>query len=1513
MQKRRKPVNWLVAILFAILTFLTVWSVDILIKNRFPVEGLKNQVNPTQSHFFDLNETKPEQNVLKVAGDDSNPPYSFLQDGQALGLDNDIMREIAKNLGMEVEFKLSSLPEALIELQKGNADVISGMPFSETDHEGLLFGSAHAVISYDLFVRRNSEIQSMQDLSDKRLVLLNRDDLEKYLSTNGYSGEIIVAEYPLEALSWLASGIYDGAILSRMQGYFLIKKHLLGNIKGLSENIGQTDYGFAVSQDNQDLLIKINQERAVLNATGTYEELVTKWLSTYQQASYFDRNEFLIYGLVILFTSVFIVVLWGWSLSRLVKRRTAELKASEKKYRQLVNSANEGVVIIIDKLLVYLNPQAASILGYEVDIPKGKISLLDHIHPLDHELVLIKYHQLMENLLVNTNLTFRVITTTGAIKWIRSSTVKIDWDDKPALLAFFSDITEERKLQDSIKTSEERYRLVFDQSPVGLFYYDTDLKITNVNEQFASIMNVPRTQLQGFNLNSIKDTRIINALKGVFKQKDGSFEGRITPFLTDGVKSLYIKLQTTPLLNEKMESNGGIGLLVDLTEQIKNEHKIKNLEDKFAKTFYTSPDSINITTVKDGRIIDINRGFTELTGYTREEAIGKTAPELNLWVDPEKREIMLKMLESEGECKNLEADFKYKDGQAHCGLISASVIEIEGEACVLSIVRDINEYKKSEQMIRESELRYRSIFETVPVSIWEQDYSGVYDLLEELRNKGVTDLSDYLDTHVNFMVEAMKSIKTIDVNEASLKIYQAGSKEQLYVSLDRIFNEESFDNFKEELKAIWNHETIFIGDSVNLDLNGKRLLVNVVMKIPNTREEFRNLLVSITDITQRKLAEEALLESESRYRQLVEQINVVVYLEYAGVPSRTKYVSPQIESLLGYTQEEWLTDPDLMVRVVHPDDTQAFMDADKESDITGKPFIIEYRAFKRNGEMIWIHDEAVLALGANGNPDDWHGVMYDITEKKMAEEALRESEVRYRTIFNSVPVSIKEEDFTVVFEMLEDLRSHGVTNLEDYMASHPDWIQKAVKSIRIVEVNDETLRIYKAESREQLLSPLDAYFLDESYASFRNELLAFWNHQTVYEQETINTTLSGEKINVWVSITLPPQTENYSRVLVTIMDITERKKAEEQIRVQLRYLAALRAVDMAISASMDLPITLRVLLNQVHQQLMTDAVSVLILDPHTQSLRYAAGIGFKTNAIENTNLRLGQSYAGQVALERRVITVSNLDSKSSWLQTKDFEQEGFSHYLGVPLISKGTVKGVLELFNHNEIEKDPAWMGLLESMAGQAAIAIENATLMDEVQKININLRSAYDATIEGWARSVDLRNGDSEFHAKRVAELTIELAQTAGMQGEGLLNLRHGALLHDIGKLAIPDSILKKPGPLTDKEWEIMKTHTVIARQLLTSIEFLQSSIEIPYYHHERWDGTGYPEGLKGTAIPLAARIFAVVDCWDSLRSDRPWRKAWTDGNAWDYIEGQIGKAFDPQIVEKFRQLLGHGFSNYF
>jgi cyclic di-GMP phosphodiesterase len=191
----------------------------------------------------------------------------------------------------------------------------------------------------------------------------------------------------------------------------------------------------------------------------------------------------------------------------------------------------------------------------------------------------------------------------------------------------------------------------------------------------------------------------------------------------------------------------------------------------------------------------------------------------------------------------------------------------------------------------------------------------------------------------------------------------------------------------------------------------------------------------------------------------------------------------------------------------------------------------------------------------------------------------------------------------------------------------------------------------------------------------------------------------------------------------------------------------------------------------------------------------------------------------------------------------------------------------------------------------------ERAKLRDA----NTQLLSAYEATIEGWSHALDLRDRETEGHSRRVTQLTVRLAQALDISDDDIMHIRRGALLHDMGKIGIPDSILHKPAALTDEEWTVMRKHPQLAYDMLYPIEYLRPALEIPLTHHEKWDGTGYPRGLKGEEIPIVARLFAVVDVWDALTSDRPYRPAWSQEEALTYIREQSGKHFDPQVVDLF------------
>lgn len=370
-------------------------------------------------------------------------------------------------------------------------------------------------------------------------------------------------------------------------------------------------------------------------------------------------------------------------------------------------------------------------------------------------------------------------------------------------------------------------------------------------------------------------------------------------------------------------------------------------------------------------------------------------------------------------------------------------------------------------------------------------------------------------------------------------------------------------------------------------------------------------------------------------------------------------------------------------------------------------------------------------------------------------------------------------------------------------------------------------------------------------------------------------------------------------------DVTELEATREELEDQLRRVRSLREIDMAITSSLDVRVTLGFVLDQVTGQLGLDAASVLLMNQATRQLEFAAGKGFRTEALRHTTLESGEGYAGRAARDQEFVWIDDLRERPEGLvRSRHLQTEGFVSYAAVPLVAKGHAKGVLETFHRGPLDPSQSWFDFLDALAGQASIAVDNAELYQDLQRSHEQLRDAYDRTIEGWARALDLRDRETYGHTRRVARIAVRLAREMGVHKEELVHIRWGALLHDIGKMGVPDAILQKPGPLDDEEWKVMKMHPDVAYRLLSPIEFLRPALDIPHYHHEKWDGSGYPDGLRGTEIPLAARIFAIVDVWDALLSDRPYRDAWPEEKAMNHLREEAGSHFDPEVVETFFDL---------
>ncbi len=494
-------------------------------------------------------------------------------------------------------------------------------------------------------------------------------------------------------------------------------------------------------------------------------------------------------------------------------------------------------------------------------------------------------------------------------------------------------------------------------------------------------------------------------------------------------------------------------------------------------------------------------------------------------------------------------------------------------------------------------------------------------------------------------------------------------------------------------------------------------------------------------------------------------------------------------------------------------------------------------------------------------------VVRDISERKEFEKNLQESEGRYR--------SVVETSADMIF--ITDGKTGKILDINrsasELMGYSKDEIIGTVSGDRIVPFQKDE---YKKEFEK----------LKETGKC---------------SGEFIIRRKDGEEMTVEVSGTV---SGNY--LFVIAKNITHRKRTEDLIQLQFSRLNVLHSIEKAVNSSLDLRATFDHLVEQVTTQLGIDAAAVLILNRHTQMLEYMVSKGFRSSALKHTRLKFGEGYGGSAAKERRTITVSDLGKEpGAFSNSKDFTTEGFITYFAVPLVAKGEVKGVMELFHRLHMDAEPDWLEFLETIADQVSIAIDNAALFNDLQSSRNELISAYDSTIVGWSHAMDMRDKETEGHSQRVTEITLRIAEDMGMKDEELVHVKWGALLHDIGKMGVPDRILLKPDELTGEEWEIMKCHTDYARDMLQGIDYLKSSIDIPYCHHEKWDGTGYPRGLKGNEIPLAARMFAIADVWDALCSDRPYRPAWPVDKVIEHIRSLSGTHFDPEVAEIFLRMV--------
>jgi PAS domain S-box-containing protein/putative nucleotidyltransferase with HDIG domain len=622
-----------------------------------------------------------------------------------------------------------------------------------------------------------------------------------------------------------------------------------------------------------------------------------------------------------------------------------------------------------------------------------------------------------------------------------------------------------------------------------------------------------------------------------------------------------------------------------------------------------------------------------------------------------------------------------------------------------------------------------------------------------------------------------------------------------------------------------------------------------------------------------------------------------------------EYVNQKFAQVSGYTRQEVIgRNP----RVLKSGETSR-KDYEKlwKTITRGEVWHGEFHNKKKNGDLYWEDARISPITNENGKITHFVALKEDITERKRAEseslEKSKELEALFSISSHLRTAQTAEEMVPLVLEQMAQVLNADANALILLSEDRKRFTYKlgdgllAINTGLQFDVSDsisghimETLQPYVTLDFEN--DPRRARAIN-GHGVGAAALVPLQS-----EAEFIGVLLCARAKNSPVGPFTPAETRLLTAIGEMVGNALRRAKLYDDARERMQRVQVLRSIDAAINANMDLIVTLRMLINQLLSMLKVEAAAILLYNSSMNTLEHTVSHGFKYKDIQDARAKLGREPANTVILEHRLITIRDLKNVEDPSYREIAVKEGFASCHIVPMLAKGQICGILEVYSRSVLEPDQEdLIEFLKALSSQAAIAINNTQLFNNLEKSNLELSLAYDATIEGWSKALELKDRETEGHTLRVTAWTVELAKLVGIEERKIMHIRRGALLHDIGKMGTPDHILKKAGKLTDKEWVIMRQHTENAYNMLYPIAFLRPAIDIPYCHHEKWDGTGYPRNLKGEGIPYVARLFAVVDVWDAITSNRPYRKAWETDKALEYIKSESGRHFDPAIAGLF------------
>ncbi|MEA2007659.1 MAG: PAS domain S-box protein, partial [Chloroflexota bacterium] len=1082
-------------------------------------------------------------------------------------------------------------------------------------------------------------------------------------------------------------------------------------------------------------------------------------------------------------------------------RAEESLRESEERFRQIYEHMAIGVArVSIDFQIESANEAYCNMMGYHEEELIGK-HLRDITHPKTLEENLRKQEQLASGEIDHYRMEKRFIHKNGhVIHGILDATLIRDAEGKPAyFLGSVVNITERVQAEEALRESEEKFRLLAENSIDCIWKLDTKLRFTYLSPASEKLLGYKPEQMVGTKLIShFKKREFLKtgalAARAIKDYKTFTYVTFETKMLNSKNEEVDIEISSKVLLDSQGKLIGLQGITRDITERVQAEAQLK-LQSHALKS---AANAIVITDAK-GDVQWVNPAFSDLTGYSFEEVLGHNPRVLKSGQHEEAFYKNLWDTITAGQVWHSELINKRKDGTLYYEEMTIAPLLHDNDEIsnFVAIKQDITERVQAEELLQR---RHREL---------------------TLLNTVIVAASSTLDSKIVLETTCRELAFAFEVPQSAAAM----------------LNEERTAS---TVVAEYLAEGRSSAMDVVIPLEGNPATQYVVehkspLSIADAQHDPR--MAAIHDTVRRRGTVSMLL------LPLIVRDQVVGTLGLDAIERRE-------------FSEEDITLATSAVAAA----AQALENARL------------YQAEQRRRLEAELLREAAQAVSTSLEINE---ILHLIL-----------TQLKHALVYASASVLILREDNTPELVISSGYKDEELTNIaaKDLLLSSPILRQMAIDLQPVVS----------ADVRE-----LDGWI----FVPGAEHVRAWLGIPMVASGRMIGALMVDSEQTDFFGEADVQLTQSLAQLAAQAL---ENARLFSEAQKRLERLSALHSIDRAITGSLDLDISLNVLLKKLLAILEIDAAIVLRYQEALHTLEFSQGLGLTTDALQHTRLQVGQGCAGKVALQRRKIFISDLTlDKNNFLESPQFEKEKFVAYYGVPLISKGELVGVLEIFHRSALALDDEWVVFLETLAEQAAIAIDNVAMFDNLQRSNMELVIAYRDTIEGWAKVLELKDMETEGHSRRVEALTIQLAKKMGVSDKKLAHIRRGALLHDIGKMGVPDSILQKPGPLTEEEWQIMRQHPVYAFEWLSTIEYLREALDIPHYHHEKWDGSGYPAGLKGERIPLPARIFAIIDVWDALRNDRPYRSAWSKEKTLAYIREQSGTHFDPRVVEAFLEIV--------